>query len=124
VAKVVSFNRDAPALKPKGLRSWEQMFAMQVSGDYLTFAGQRELRAWLVTASDGASAFVQEFKDKGALCGFLLDVLDYPAETASFFVDKAVRGELVSLNFFLGEDELRQFGFKEPGKPFTPPNLF
>jgi hypothetical protein len=97
---------------------------MQISGDYITFAGMRELRAWRVTASNGATAYAMEFEDKNALFAWLLDVVEFDPEQASAYVEHAVRGELVSVNFYMGEDVVRGLGFREPGKPFTPPNLF
>jgi hypothetical protein len=117
MAHVVSFNRDAPALKPKGHWS-DGLFSMRISGDYLAFAGRRELRAWRVTASNGATAYSQEFNDKAALFGWLLDAVGFIPEDASLI---AVGGDFVPLNFFMSEDDVRQLGFKEPGEPFTPP---
>ena len=124
MSKVVSFNTDVPGLKPKGLPPEDESersvpaheFNLDVSGDYLSFAGQRELRAWIVTASNGSEAYSIERQDKAALLGWFLDVLKAEPKDASRLVEQGERGEPIFLRRFLRRSDLESLGF-EIGAP-------
>ena len=64
-----------------------------------------------------------EFPDKNALRMWLLEVLEAHEDAASAYVEQAARGELVSVNYYMSEDDVRKLGFIEPGKPLTLPSL-
>lgn len=122
--QVISFHTDVPAFKPKGPRPWDHLFTMQISGDYITFGGVRELRAWCLTASDGVAAYSMEFNGSGALFDWFVETAGFSPEDARMFLDAAEQGRLVPVNLFMGKDTVKALGFKDLGKPFTPPNLF
>lgn len=102
----------------------DRYFTMQICGDYAKFAGVRELRAWRITASNGAAAYSMEFENSRKLFHWLLDTLETSPEEARSFVDDAEQGQLVPVNYFMKEESVKSLGFKEGGKTFTPPEPF
>ena len=122
MAKIVSFNTDAPGLKPKEMPKADKNqvarhvptddgFELQIAGDYLSFAGHRELRAYMITALKGSLSYTHELPDKAALLGLLLDVLKVEPNDASAFLERAERGAQVSLKCQVAEADLQVFGF-------------
>lgn len=120
MAKIVSFNMDAPGLKPGGVpvttkakrrQPKPDRFELEIAADYLSFAGQREIRAYLLTASNGKKTYTCELQDKTALLGCFLDVLKSEPNDASDFIERAERGKTVSLECPLDESGLLAAGF-------------
>ena len=120
MAKIVSFNTDAPGLKPIGTPATTEtkkrqpkrdQFELEIAGDYLSFAGQRELRAYLLTASKGLKRYTCELPDKTALLGCFLDVMKIEPNDASDFIERAERGKTISLECPLDESGLLAAGF-------------
>lgn len=124
MAKVVSFNVDAPGLKPSGVPATSQAkrrprsrseFQLEIAGDYLSFAGQRELRAYGLTASNGSMTYTRELPDRMALLGWFIDVLKMEPNDASDLTERAERGKTVSVECPLDESGLLAAGFA-PGE--------
>lgn len=124
MAKVVSFNMDAPGLKPSGVPATTQAskrrrrrsdFGLEIAADYLSFAGVREIRAYVLTASNALKVYTCELPDKTALLGWFLDVLKIEPNDASDFTERAERGKTVSLECSLDESSLLAAGFA-PGE--------
>ena len=120
MAKIVSFNTDAPGLKPSGVPATTHtekrqrkrgQFELEIAGDYLSFAGHRELRAYVLTASNASRTYTCELADKTALLGWFLDVLQREPNNASDFTERAERGKTVSLECPLDESGLLSAGF-------------
>lgn len=120
MAKIVSFNTDAPGLKPSGVPATTQAkkrqprpsdFELEVAADYLSFAGVREIRAYVLTASNGSKVYTCELSDKTALLGWFLDVLKIEPNDASDFTERAERGKTVWLECPLSESGLLAAGF-------------
>ena len=96
MAKVVSFNRDAPARKGMPL-PWDYQFGVQLRAEYITFAPHRESENFRLTASNGLEAFAREFTDKDAVISWLRDELRYPEEEAAHYCVEATQGKTVRL---------------------------
>ena len=120
MAKVVSFNTDAPGLKPSGVgsttpakktRPGQSLFELQITSDYLSFAGQRELRAYVLTASNGSRTYTCELADKTALLGCFMDALKMEPSDAIELTERAEHGKPVSVECPLDESGLQASGF-------------
>ena len=123
MAKVVSFDRDVPCLKAK-FRPLDVLFSMRLTGEYLVFAGAKELRAFRVAASNGILGFWMEFEDSGALVAWLRDSLGMYAEEAYGYPERALRGETVPIHYYLSESNIQSLGFEKRCSSFNPPSIF
>ena len=124
MAKIVSFNMDAPGLKPSGVPATTQAkkrqqrrsdFELEIAADYLSFAGQRELRAYVLTASNESTTYTRELADRMALLGWFIDVLKMEPNDASDLTERAERGKTVSVECPLDKSGLLAAGFA-PGE--------
>ena len=129
MAKIVSFNVDAPGLKPSGVPVTREAktpqpsrseFELEIAGDYLSFAGQRELRAYVLTASSATKVYTCELPDRRALLGWFLDVLKVEPNDASDLTERAEHGKSVSVDCPLDESDLEKAGFVPSQEVLTP----
>ncbi len=119
--RVISFGRDVPALKGKG-RPWDFLFTMQLTAEYLGFAGRKELRAYRVAASNGLAGYCIEFPDKGTLVEWLREVLGMDSDDAYWYPEEVSRtAGVVPIDWYLSEDEVRGIGLAEPCPTFHRP---
>ena len=134
MAKVVSFNMDAPGLKPSGVqvttrarrtRVKHGLFDLQITSDYLSFAGQQEFRAYVLTASNESNSneskrYTRELPDRMALLGWFIDVLKMEPNEASDLTERAEHGKPISMECPLDQAGLEKAGFVPSEEVLTP----
>jgi hypothetical protein len=110
MAKIYSFNVDAPGLKPRS-RPHDGWFDIDAKLQHASFGKGKDVQSIRVRASGGLLLYEQRFPGRNAMAAWLKPV--FGISEANKIADEVMSGGLVNIPLcYRTEDELIEDGFK------------